>query len=95
MLTKLQFVGVYGEPKVSGIISPRYEGGSSIGRGVSPCSEYKKNMSPEGRQKRHVMKLSRYLCQPASHLPPSFLGLIYFIYSYPGLRRFVAQPPGY
>ena len=43
---KLQFVGVYGEPKVSGIKSPRYEGGSSIGRGVSPCSEYKKNMSP-------------------------------------------------
>ena len=27
--------------------SPRHEGDSSIGRGVSPCSEYKKNMSPE------------------------------------------------
>ena len=42
-------------------------------------------MSPERAAETARIKLTRYLCQPASRLPPSFLGLSYFIYSYPGL----------
>ena len=49
--TKADALGIGGQTPICGVASllqsPRYEGGSSIGRGVSPCSEYKKNMSPE------------------------------------------------
>ena len=49
--TKADALGIGGQTPICRVASllqsPRYEGGSSIGRGVSPCSEYKKNMSPE------------------------------------------------
>ena len=51
-------------------------------------------MSPERAAETVRNEIVALFMQPASHLPPSFLGLIYFIYSYPGLRRFAAQPPG-